>query len=208
MDGGREHFRGFLPIRFVIAEARDDARLVVVAPEERVPAAARRHLLLPVGKELLELVEVRRHERPLVAILVIDLQVMEAERHGEFVLRGIRVADAAADGRRAHLADRHHAVDAGIVHKLLKIFVHVRAVRVVFAAVARRIVLERALADEVHDVETEPLDATRFPEAEDVLELFAHGGILPVEIGLRDVEKMEVRLVKTRYILPRRAAEL
>ena len=99
-------------------------------------------------------------------------------------------------------------LDAVIVHKLLKIFVHVRAVRVVFAAVARRIVLERALADEVHDVETEPLDATRFPEAEDVLELFAHGGILPVEIGLRDVEKMEVRLVKTRYILPRRAAEL
>ena len=105
---------------------------------------------------------------------------------------GIRVADAVRNRRRAHLADRHHALDAAVVHELLEVFVHMRAVRVEAAAIALRIVDEIAFRDEVDDVEAEALDALFLPEAQDGLELLAHFRILPVEVGLRDVEEVQV----------------
>ena len=54
-----EHLRRLPPIRPVVAEAADDTRLIVVAPEDGVPAAARRHALLPDHKEVLQRHDVR-----------------------------------------------------------------------------------------------------------------------------------------------------
>ena len=62
MNRGGEHLCRLLPVAVRIAEARDDARLVVVAPEDGIPAAACGHALLPRGKDLLELVDVGRHQ--------------------------------------------------------------------------------------------------------------------------------------------------
>ena len=66
------------------------------------------------------------------------------------------------------------------MHELLEVFVHMRAVRVETAAVALIVIDEFALRDEVDDIEAEALDALRFPEAQDILELLAHRRILPV----------------------------
>ena len=83
-----------------------------------------------------------------------------------------------------------------------------RAIRVEAAAVALRIVDEFALRDEVDDVEAEALDALFLPEAQDGLELLAHFRILPVKVGLRDVEEVQVPLAELGHVLPGRAAEL
>lgn len=81
VNRGGEHLGRLLPIFAGVAKARDDARLVVVAPEDGIPAAACGHALLPRGEDLLEFVDVRRHQRPLVAVLVVDLEVVEGKRH-------------------------------------------------------------------------------------------------------------------------------
>ena len=133
--------------------------------------------------------------------------MVETERHGELVLRGVRVTDAVRDGGRAHLADRNHTVDAGVVHELLEIFMHMRAIRVVFAAIAIGVVLKRALADEVHDIKAEALHAACPPETQYILQFLAHGGIFPVQIRLRDIKEMQVGFIELWYILPGRTAE-
>lgn len=132
---------------------------------------------------------------------------MERKRHRKLVLRWVRVADAVRDRRRAHLSDRHHALDAAVVHELLEVFVHMRAVRVEAAAVSLFVIDEFSLRDEVDDIEAEALDALRFPEAQDVLELLAHRRVLPVEVGLRDIEEVQVPLAEMWHVLPGRAAE-
>ena len=58
----------------------------------------------------------------------------------------------------------------------------------------------------VGDIDAEAVDATVEPEAEDVVELGPDLFVLPVEIGLRRVEQVEVPLAVVD-LLPRRSAE-
>ncbi len=52
----------------------------------------------------------------------------------------------------------------------------------------------RMLHEAVGDVDAEAVDTEVDPEAEDVLELGAHLGVVPIEVGLADIEEMEVPL--------------
>jgi len=86
---GRDH-----AVLAVVTKARDHPWLIVVAPEQRVPAAAGLHAHLPVGENLLELQEVEVSLHPLLQVGVIDFQVVEVEGHRQFFRRWIRVANA------------------------------------------------------------------------------------------------------------------
>ena len=71
------------------------------------------------------------------------------------------------------------------------------------------VVLEHCgLGDQVDHVKAEALDPLALPEAEDRRQLGPDGGVLPVQVGLADVEQMEVPLAQGGQVLPGRAAEL
>ncbi len=53
VEGRRQHLGGLLPVPPLVAEAADDPGLVVVAPEEGVPAVSCLHPGLPLLKKLL-----------------------------------------------------------------------------------------------------------------------------------------------------------
>ena len=196
-------------IAFVVAETADDARLVVVAPEDCVPSAARRHALLPDAEEALERHDVGLLQCPLCAVLVVNFQMVEAEHHRELLFGGVRVADAVLEGGGGHLADGDHRVDPRVAREFLEELVDVAAVGVEAAAVALRVVFkDGGLGDEVDDIESEALDALFLPEANDVLQLLAHARVLPVEICLCHVKEMEVVFAERGDILPRVPAEL
>ncbi len=195
--------------RAVVAESRHHTRLVVVVPKERVPAAARLHTLLPRGKKTLQLPQVSRHELPLLAILIVDLEMVEREDHRELMVGRAGVAQAGVEGRGRHLAHGEHPVDARLAHQLLQVLVDMRPVGVEAPAVALVVVLEDlGLGDKVHHVEAEGVHALLAPKAHDVGGLAANLRVRPVEVGLARVEEMQVPLTHARRPLPGRAAEL
>ena len=84
----------------------------------------------------------------------------------------------------------------------------VAAIGVEAAAVALKIVLiDLRLGNDVDDVETEPLDALRLPESQDVGHFLPHGGVLPVQVGLHHIVQVQIPLAQSGYILPCRTAE-
>ena len=209
MDARGEHLRGCRMIALVVAETADDARLIVVAPEDGVPSSACRHALLPDAEKIFQRHDVGLLQCPLCAATIVNLQMVEAEHHREFLLGGVRVADAVLEGGGGHLTDGNHRVDPRVAREFLEKLVDVAAVRVEAAPVALIVVLEDGgLRDEVDDIEAESLDALFFPEADDVLQLLAHARVLPVEICLRHVEEVEVVFFECRDVLPRVPAEL
>ncbi len=66
--------------------------------------------------------------------------------------------------------------------------------------------LAEVLGQHVRDVDAEPVDAAVAPEAQGLHEVGAHLGVRPVQIGLRDVEVVEVPLAVVDA-LPRGSAE-
>ena len=108
------------------------ARLVVVIPEQRVPAAAGLHTQCPIVQDLLQLGKTERHLRPLLAVLVVHLQVVEAEHHVQLVVCRVGVAHAVFDAGRGHFAYGHGVImltERGAV-QLLNAGVHNRGVGV------------------------------------------------------------------------------
>ncbi|HOA26156.1 MAG TPA: hypothetical protein PKG51_01425 [Arachnia sp.] len=73
----RQHRRRFCPVPPRIAEAVQGPRLIVVAPEQGVPSAARLHAAAPLGEQRLQRREAEPGAAPLAAVLVVDLQMME-----------------------------------------------------------------------------------------------------------------------------------
>ena len=208
VGGGAQHFGALFPVPALVAKAADGAGLVVVAPEQGVPAVAGLHPLLPEGEQVFQGHVVGGHQGPLVPVLVVHLQVVEAEGHGQLVVVGVGVADAVLQAGGGHLAHRDHPLDAAGGHQLLQVAVDVPAVGVEAAAVALVVVLEHfGLGDQVDHVEAEALDALALPEAEDRGQLGPDLGVLPVQVGLADVEQVQVPLAQAGHILPGRAAE-
>ncbi len=67
----RQHLRRRHPVRAFVAKARDDARLIVVTPEQRVPCPVV-HPLLPVAEQRLQRHIVRAGEGPFLSAGIID----------------------------------------------------------------------------------------------------------------------------------------
>ena len=210
VDDRAQHLGRGGPVFALVAKARDHARLVMVAPEDRVPGVVRGHAGLPGEQDVLELLEIKGYKHPLLIADEIDLEVMEGEGHGQLAGVRARVAVAVLHGRGRHLADRDDlgvGAEGGLI-ELVQVFVHARAVGIESAAIALIVALVRALANEVDHVETEALDALAHPEADDVLHLAAHVRVFPVEVGLGAVKQVQVPLALLGHISPGAAAEL
>ena len=195
--------------RGAVAKARVRARLVVVRPKQRVPAAAGRHLLLPVAQQPPQSGDVRLRERPLVAAGVVHLQVVERKRLRQLVVARRGVADAVLDRGGAHLAHGHHVLDPALAHQLLQVLVHVRPIGIEATAVALEVVLQALrLRDQVHHVEAKAAHALCLPEPHHVGKLGAHLGVVPVQVRLAHVKQVQVPLVERGHVLPRAPAKL
>ena len=66
------------------------------------------------------------------------------------------------------------------------------------------------LADHVNDIEAEPANTLVIPEIDDLIEFLTHGGVVPVQISLRDVVKVQIVQRCPRFVpinLTRRIGE-
>ena len=210
MDDRAQHLGRLLPVFALVAKARHDARLVVVAPENSVPCVVFGHAGLPREQDILEFLEVEGDEYPLLIAHKVYLEVMEREGHGQ--LTGVRtcVAVAIFHARARHLAHGHDlgiGAEGGLV-ELVQVLMYPRAVGVESAAIALVVALIRALADEVDHVEAEALDALAHPEADDFLHFMSNVRVFPVEVSLSGVEQVQVPLALFRDVCPCAAAEL
>ena len=85
--------------RQFISQSAYNPGLIVVTPEQRVPAVPFLHLYLPLNKELFQLLIIRRHQRPFIPVLVIHFQMVEIKAHGEFLFLRRRIPDTVFDRR-------------------------------------------------------------------------------------------------------------
>ena len=134
---------------------------------------------------------------------------MEVEAHAQLVAVRAGVTDAVFQRGGGHLPYRDHAVNAACLHQFLQIPVHIAAIGVKTAAIAFKIVfIDLRLGDHVDHIESEPLDALGFPEAQDVGHFFPHSRILPVQVCLHHIIQVQIPLAQPGHILPCRPAEL
>ena len=216
---GGEHLGRAPAVGAVVAEARHDTRLVVIAPVEAVPAGVGEPRLPPSERRL----QITQWQRPHVepsTRTVIDADVLELEDHVDLAARRVRVANRLVDRDTGHLADPDQLVAgpgdrAGhLAAHLVQEFVDARPVDEVRHAVAvDRAVGDHAigeggiLRDEVDDVEAKSVDTPVDPPPHHVVHGRPDVGVLPVEIGLLAGEQVEVVLAARLVELPRRAAE-
>src|SRR5215217_5749988 len=95
----------------VVAEARDDTRLVVVVPVEAVPADLGQ-AGLPAPEDRLEVAQTQRAGVP-PRFAMVDLDVLELEDHVELVAGRIGVEPCLFDRHAGHLADSYEAFASG-----------------------------------------------------------------------------------------------
>ncbi|MNP31193.1 hypothetical protein D3C76_1243030 [compost metagenome] len=93
MQHHRQHLGGGDSQLALVAKARNDAWLVVITPEQRVPGAVM-HALLPVVENLLQLDVIWCGQRPLLPVGIVYFQVVEVEGHRQLgtALRRILLA--------------------------------------------------------------------------------------------------------------------
>jgi hypothetical protein len=123
-----EHLGG---LGAAVAEAGDDARLVVVVPVQAVPAALGQ-ADLPAVERRLEVDEPQRVHVELVRALV-ELDVLELEHHVDLAARRVREESRLVEGHAGHLSHGQQPVVPGredlAVH-LLEELVDARAAEV------------------------------------------------------------------------------
>ena len=211
VDGGGQHLGRPHPVFPFVPEAGDDAGLVMVAPEQGVPAAPRLHAQLPVGEEFFQFPEAVCFQGPLVPVLVVGFQVVEAEYHGQLVPVGAGVAHAVVQAGGGHLPHRDHVLvlaEAPLVEHP-QVFVDAGTVGVEAAAVPLVVVLQGpGLGDEVHHIEPEGPHAPAGPEVQHGEEFFPQVGVVPVQVRLGHVKEVEVVFAHFRAVFPGVAAEL
>ena len=196
VNHGRQHGRRLGTVTLNVTKTVQCARLIVVIPEQCVPAAAGLHTQCPIVQNLLQLGKTERHLRPLLAVLVVHLQVVEAEHHVQLVVCRVGVAHAVFDAGRGHFAHGHGVImltERGAV-QLLNTGVHNRGVGVLCLVHAAFGGVEQllALADDVNDVETETAHALLVPEVHDLKQLVAHNRVVPVHVRLGAVVQVHV----------------
>src|SRR5215218_9421376 len=214
MQNGPEHLGGAHAMLSVVAETRDDARLVMIVPVEAVPTDFGQ-ASLPAPENRLEVAQAQRAMVP-PRLAVVDLDVLELEDHVELMAARIGVESGLFDSYAWHLADGDQAFTSGedfAVH-LLEELVDARPVDEVRHAVA----VEAAVAhvavgqlgvfgDEVDYVHAEAVDAALQPPAHHGVECLADLRVLPVEVGLLTREQVQVVLARFVVELPSRAGE-
>ena len=135
---------------------------------------------------------------------------MEAEYHGQLPCIPSRVLIAVLNGGAGHLTHGHDLCVRAECHvmEFFQIFMDVRAVCIILPPVPGQVILKHTLADQVHHVKAESLYAFVHPEPNDLLDLAPYIFIVPVQVRLRHIEKMQIIFIKLLHILPCASAEL
>ena len=193
MDQTGQHFCGFFVIGGVIRKSGNGSRLIMIIQEQRVPAVCLLHSLLPGLVQTAKFVEIRRFQRPFIAIFVVDLEMMEAEYHCQLMLLRIRVTNTVRKRGGRHLTDRDVSVKPAFCRQALEILMNVGTIRIESASIPFVIVLKyRRFGNQIHDVEPESLYPLALPEPDDICELCTDLGVIPVEIRLADVKEVQI----------------
>src|SRR5215211_9410857 len=214
MQNGPEHLGGAHAMLSVVAETRDDARLVMIVPVEAVPTDFGQ-ASLPAPENRLEVAQAQRAMVP-PRLTVVDLDVLELEYHIQLASGGVGVELGLFDRYAWHLADGDQAFTSGedfAVH-LLEELVDARPVDEVRHAVAVEAAVVHVavgklgiFGDEVDYVHAEAIDAALQSPAHHRVGCPADLGVLPVEVGLLAREQVQIVLARLVVELPRRAGE-
>ena len=196
-----QHFGRLHTPGSVIAPAGNNARQIMVAPEQAVPAAAVQ-LFLPFVENRFQFPQIQRFQIPAMpAGLFVQLDLLKLEDHAE--LAAGRVGVKPPDFRRGAPALPHgqqvFAAEGFAVH-LLQVLVQARAV-LLDALVGH-------LADEIDDIHPETADAQIDPEVHHLPDFPAQRGVLPVEVRLLFAVEMQVIFARFLGILPGAAPEI
>ena len=89
-----------------ITKARNNARLIVVTPEQGIPCHVV-HSLLPVAEQCFQRHKVRFSQRPFFTTGIIDLQVMKIKGHRQFTACQCRVSLAMLKAGGGHFTYGH-----------------------------------------------------------------------------------------------------
>src|SRR5215218_350617 len=214
MQNGPEHLGGAHAMLSVVAETRDDARLVMIVPVEAVPTDLSQ-ASLPAPEDGLEVAQAQRTMVP-PRLTVVDLDVLELEYHIQLASGGVGVELGLFDRHAGHLADGDQALTSCedfAVH-LLEELVNARPVDevrhavAVVAAVAHVAVGQSGVfGDEVDYVHAKTVDAALKPPAHHGVDRLTDLRVLPVEVGLLAREQVKVVLARFVVELPSRAGE-
>ena len=200
MQQGGQHLGGFLPVSAIVAPAGNDARQVVVVPEQAVPAfAVQAHL--PLGQHLFQRRKLQRSQVPLrLAGDLVQADVLKLEHHREFLAP--RVAE---DGGVLHIGapglTHGHQIGAakGVGVQLPDIGMQHRAVGGNSQV--------RVLGNLVDDIQPETAHALVHPKADGLVQLLPQGGVVPVQVRLFDGKLVEIILPHLGHPGPGRAAK-
>ena len=194
----REHFgRQVAPLGGVAAEARNHARLVVVAQIDRRPAVA--HGCVPFGVHTLESEQTVRNSGCGIVRLrfVADVRRAEVVEHVELLTFGCdEFPPLFGGGFRAFADGRTVVAGEYLAVHFVQVVVQVRPERVVGEHV--RVLAEvdlrkrRVFCNVWNRIQPESIDPLVEPETQNVVDFGPHLGILPVEVGLLPGEVVQV----------------
>ena len=194
----REHFgRQVAPLGGVAAEARNHARLVVVAQIDRRPAVA--HGCVPFGVHTLESEQAVRNSGCGIVRLrfVADVRRAEVVEHVELLPFGCdEFPPLFGGGFRAFADGRTVVAGEYLAVHFVQVVVQVRPERVVGEHV--RVLAEvdlrkrRVFCDVWNRIQPESIDPLVEPETQNVVDFGPHLGVLPVEVGLLPGEVVQV----------------
>ena len=121
MNHACQHFGRLFPVYAFIPQPAGNAGLVVVAPEQCVPAVCLLHSKLPFHKQLLQPSIVRSLKPPFVPVFIIHLQMVELEAHRKFVFLRCRIPDAVFQRCGRHFSYGYQLLNARIPDQLFQI---------------------------------------------------------------------------------------
>ena len=208
MDSGCKHLGGFLPVFSLLSQPGNDSRLIMVAPENSIPPVIFLHSQLPLFKNRLQLPQIRFHQLPLIAILVIHLKMMKTKTHGKLFFLRIGITDAVLQRSGGHFPHRHQIPNPRIRREFLQEFMHMPPIRIKPSAIPLPIILpDLRFGNQIHHIKPESPDSFFFPEKDNLFQFHPNLRIFPVQIRLRHIKQMKIPLPQMRHILPGRAPE-
>ena len=205
VNGCGKTFCRFYTVFLFISDSGNNSRLIMVAPEQSIPAAALFHFFLPGKQMLFQIMEAERLDLPFISGRIIHFQVMEAEDHGQLVRFRVGIADAVFQCGRRHFAYSYHIVifSKGILVQLLKILVDFWSVCIETVSVPFQIILINVrFGDQIDHVEAQSLYPLFQPEVYSIINILTHLRVFPVQICLGYMEQMKVILICFRKVAP------
>ena len=200
MQQGSQHLGGFLPVGTIVAPTGDNARQVVVVPEQAVPAlAVQAHL--PLGKHFFQCRKLQRGQIPLLlAGDLVQADMLKLEHHRKFL------APRVTEDRRVLYGSAPGFTHGHQVGAAKGVGVQLPDVGMQHRAVGGDLQIG-ILGNLVNDIQPEAAHALVHPKADSLVQLLPQGGIVPVQVRLLDGKLVEIILPHLGHPGPGRAAK-